>query len=184
MRAEEFAGFNIALPREKRIEIAAHVAYAGDAIGEQEREQGVLAPGRVGADACEVHMHVPQAGHKEFAASVDDVGRFVKLDSAGSADRGDAACNDDYSLIRLQSAVRSVNDADVLQDKRDVLGGTQNKWTEHYEKEESCQEPQATRPVWATEDHWLHTITPKRLEQKNDSRRGQKIVLDCALSIE
>ncbi len=123
VRTEEFAGFDIALPGEKHIEVAAHVAHTCDAIGEQEREQGVFAPGGIGADAGKVHMHVPQAGNEEFATSVDDAGGLIKLGSRGRADGSDSIFDDDDGLIRLRSAARSVDDADMLQDQRNILAG-------------------------------------------------------------
>ena len=120
MRAEEFAGFDIALPGEKSIEIAAHVANASNAIGEQQREQNIFAPGGIGANAGKVHMHIPQAGNEEFAVSVDDVGCFIELDSRDRTDRGNSASDDDHGLIRLRSSAGSVDDADMLEDERDV----------------------------------------------------------------
>jgi len=98
------------------MEIAAHVADTGDAVGEQKREQDVFAPGGISADAGKMHVHVPQAGNEEFAMSVDDVGGPIELGSRGRTDRGDSASDDDDGLIRVRSAARSVNDADMLQD--------------------------------------------------------------------
>ena len=73
MWTEEFPGFDITLPGEERFEIAAHVADAGDAVGEKQRKQGVFAPGGVGVHAGEVNVHIPQAGDQEFAAAIDNV---------------------------------------------------------------------------------------------------------------
>jgi hypothetical protein len=56
----------------------------------------------------------------------------------------------------------------MLEDERDVFNTQRNGRTKHYQEEESCQGLHATRPVRATEDHWLDTITPERLERNRD----------------
>ncbi len=61
VRREKRAGLDVTLPREQGIEIAAHVTNSGDAIGEEQREKNLFAPRRIGVDARDVDVHVPEA---------------------------------------------------------------------------------------------------------------------------
>ena len=61
MWTEKRAGLNVALPGKKRVEIAAHVAHPGNAVGEKQRQKNLFAPGRIGVDAGEMDVHVPEA---------------------------------------------------------------------------------------------------------------------------
>ena len=80
MRPQESAGFDVALPGEESVEIATHVAHAGNAVREQQREKDLFAPGRIGVDAREMDMHIPETGKQEFSGAVDGACGLGDLD--------------------------------------------------------------------------------------------------------
>jgi hypothetical protein len=63
-----------------------HVADAGDAVGQVERQEG-----RAGG----VYMHVPEAGDEVLPLAVHDPGPLRHLDLAGFADGRDPVAGDD-----------------------------------------------------------------------------------------
>ena len=94
-------------PGSERWPVAGHVAHASDAVGDVEREH-VPSAGH-----GEVHVHVPQAGDQELAATVDDARTGGDSGGGGRTFGDDAiAANDDVPIgARLSAA--SVDDGDV-----------------------------------------------------------------------
>ena len=85
-RAGNFSGGDLFAPVEQDGEIAAHVAHAGDAVGDEERKDDVAAAGEPIAERG-VDVHVPQAGDEEFAVAVDEDGVAGHLDHRADEDR-------------------------------------------------------------------------------------------------
>src|SRR5215472_6002002 len=151
MRAEQSAGLYVALPGEQRLQIAAHVAHAGDAMREQQRKQHVFAPLRISQNSRYVDVHVPQTGNKKFSPRVNDLVCFFGFALACGTDGMNAAIYDDNRLIRLRRRARSVNDRNVLQyepSRRASFGKQREK--KKQEDQLRCQ-LQASRPIRATE---------------------------------
>ena len=71
-RAQQAVRGNLAASLENGVQFAAHIANAGYAIGEEERENEI---GSVGGSVIEVHvgMHIPQARDQVFALGIDNL---------------------------------------------------------------------------------------------------------------
>ena len=81
-------------PVEKNGKVAAHVAHAGDAVGDEERKDDVAAAGEPIAERG-VDVHVPQAGDEEFAVAVDEARVAGHLDHRADEYGGDVIAFDD-----------------------------------------------------------------------------------------
>jgi hypothetical protein len=97
------------LPGEERVEIAAHVAHADNAICEKQGEKDLFAPGRIGVDACEMDVHIPEAGEKKFSGGIDGARGLRDLDLCSGSDGGDAATFDKNGLIELRGLAGGIN---------------------------------------------------------------------------
>lgn len=97
-RAEALPFCDLFSKRNQRFEIAAHVANAGDTVGEQERNDEFAAA--VGF-ACggKVDVHVDEAGYEEFSVGVEDLRAALDGDGVRRAEIGDALLFDDDRLI-------------------------------------------------------------------------------------
>ena len=81
VRPEHRPGLYVVLPGEESVKIAAHVAHAGNSVGQKQWEKNLFAPGRIGVDACKMDMHVPKTGKKELSGGINGAGGFGNLDS-------------------------------------------------------------------------------------------------------
>lgn len=109
MRPQEGAGLDVALPGEERVEIAAHVAHADNAICEKQREQDLFAPGRIGVDTRKMHVHVPEAGEKKSSGGIDGARGLRDLDLCSGSNGGDAATLDKNGLIEVRGLAGGIN---------------------------------------------------------------------------
>ena len=96
---------------EDGVECRAHVADAGDAVGEEEREDEVSAIGGGGVEV-DVSVHVPEAGDEVLAGRVDDLPGFG-FQAGGGFDAGDAVAGDDDGGVGQGFAGDCVDDCDV-----------------------------------------------------------------------
>src|ERR1700722_5696213 len=96
---------------EDGVEGAAHIADAGDTVGEEERKDKV---GTVGGSAIEVDVgvHIPEARNEVLALGVDDLACFG-ISSGGVSDAGDAIAVDDHGGVGLNFAVGDVDEGCV-----------------------------------------------------------------------
>ncbi len=102
------------------VQVAAHIADAGDAVGEEEREDEV---GAVIGHAVEVDMgmHIPQAGDEVLALGVDDLPCSGSV-FAGMLDAEDAVALDDDGGFGVYCAVGNVDELRVRDGER-LRGG-------------------------------------------------------------
>ena len=70
-----------------------------------------------------------------------------------------ASVRDDNRLIGLRWRAGAVNDGDVLKNQSVRRNGFGYRGKKQKKKDQFRRKLQATRPIWATEDHWPHTIT-------------------------
>jgi hypothetical protein len=88
-RTELRAARDVAPRGEDRLEVAAHVAHAGDPVGDEERQRDFAAAGDPVAEE-RVDVHVPESGDEELPLPVDHpraFGIFVPPDSPTAAMR-------------------------------------------------------------------------------------------------
>jgi len=113
-RAGDAMGGDLVASVQDGVEVAAHIAYAGDAVGEEEREDEVGAVGG-GAAEVDVGVHVPQTGDEVLTGGVDDLagGRRAR----GARDRVDAIVVDHDGAIRLGLSGDGIDDGDVRDGK-------------------------------------------------------------------
>src|SRR5262249_3695396 len=116
VRPDERATFDIALPREQCVEVAAHVANADDSVGEKQRQKDLLAPGWIRIHTGQMDVHVPQAGDQDFAGSVDASSVLWDFQTGCWADRDDTAIVDHDGLIGPRRAAGGVDQSDVGND--------------------------------------------------------------------
>ena len=103
-RTDFTSGRDARLPAERRINVVAHVPRSGDTVGDHER------PGEIGEDVHEaVHVHVPQSGNQELAATVDDCDAARKLCISSGPCEGDAIPLDQHRVLGMG---RTRNDID------------------------------------------------------------------------
>ena len=119
-RAGNFFGGDLLAPVEKNGKIAAHVAHAGDAVGDEERKDDVAAAGKPIAE-CGVDVHVPQAGDEEFAVAVDESRVAGELDHRADENGGDAIAFDDDGGVVFDGRGGGI-------DQRDVRDGDRRGW--------------------------------------------------------
>src|SRR5713226_3166526 len=74
-RSQQVSELDAGPPMLDLLEAAAHVAHTGDAIGNEQRENGFFIGAcgmcRVKLAIVHVNVHVPEAGDQEFLGSVD-----------------------------------------------------------------------------------------------------------------
>src|SRR5215472_2413965 len=121
-RTEEAAAFDFVAPILYGFEVAAHVANAGDSIGDEKRQRDLLGTGKPIAE-FEMDVHVPETGDEVRAAGVD-VGGSVAWIMRGFAGAGveDSILLDDDDLVRTNLAGADVHDVGV-RDDHSVLQG-------------------------------------------------------------
>ncbi len=105
-----------------RLQIAPHVARAGDAIGEQEGQDHFPAAGHPVAEE-RVHVHVPEARDQELARGVDRAGTGGRSSASGAGPHlRDPRTLDDDRHVLPQGAARGIDHGDVRDHER--RGGT------------------------------------------------------------
>ena len=109
--AEETVRGDLVAGVEDGVERAAHVADAGDSVGEEEGEDEVSAVGG-GRVEVDVGVHVPEAGDEVLAFGVDDLSGLW-FESRGASDAGDAVAVDDDGGVGLGCAGDGVDDGCV-----------------------------------------------------------------------
>ena len=80
------------------VEIAAHVANAGDAVGDEERKDEVGRRSRCGPVEVDMGVHVPEAGDEVLALGVDDLSSFG-IELGGGSNGGDSVAVNDYGEL-------------------------------------------------------------------------------------
>ena len=114
VRAEQLSGGNFLPPDDERGKFSAHVTNSRHTIRDQKWQQRLLAPGWIGHDACQMHMHIPEAGDKELALAIDYPGSRRDSNLARRSDFFDSATRNHHGLIWLGCGARGVNHGDVL----------------------------------------------------------------------
>src|SRR5580658_3335441 len=130
-RAEEPVRCDLAAGVQHRIEYAAHIPDARNAIGKQKRKDEV---GAIGGGVVEIYMgvHVPKTRNEKLAAGIDHLSRDW-LVFGGRSDVGYAISIDCHCGVGLRPAVRDV-------DERDVSDGESLRASERREDTDSDQE--------------------------------------------
>lgn len=73
----------------------------------------MFAPGRIGVNAREMDVHVPETRKQELSGGIDGVSSFRELEFCRGADGDDAAGFDENGLVRLRRASGGIDDRDV-----------------------------------------------------------------------
>lgn len=109
-----------------RIECAAHVADAGDAVGQEQWQHDIRSIGS-GAVEVDVRVHIPQTGDEICAMRVDDL---CSLGGEPAAVRhaGDAIAINDDGCVGLDGAAYRVDDVGVGNGKGLCLSGKCPQW--------------------------------------------------------
>jgi len=114
-RADDFAFSDFLAPGEENRDVSAHVAHAGNAVGDEEGQDDVASAGEPVAEGG-VHVHVPQAGDKELTAAVDDARVLRERHGGGVRDEGDAiSVNHDHG-VGLHRSGAGIDDGHVGDD--------------------------------------------------------------------
>ena len=92
---------------ENGVQLAAHIADAGYAVGEEERQNKI---GSVSSSVIEIDvgMHIPQAGDEVFALGIDDLS-CLGIAAARGSNTGDAVSADRYRGVGLRLARNRVD---------------------------------------------------------------------------
>ena len=147
-RANETTGFDFVAPVLHDIELAAHVANASDAVGDEKREGDFLRGGKPIAED-EMNVHVPQAGDEKEAVAIE--GRRIARIFRGlaRADRRDVIFFENDGLIGLQRACAHIDDGDVVEDEQIVgrrfLGEQRSAREKHREHENDGMKKKALK---------------------------------------
>ena len=107
-RSEDAVRGYVIAGQEYGVEGAAHIADAGDSIGEEEGkdEVGAISSGTVEVD---VGVHIPEARNEVLALGVDDLACFG-IGFGGVSDAGDAIAVDDHGGVGLTFAVGDIDE--------------------------------------------------------------------------
>jgi hypothetical protein len=103
-------------PAEQLLELAAHVAHAGDAVGEEQGKRDLLPAGEPVAEG-HVDVHVPEPGDQVAALALHDAGAFRNRDRARRADVDDPLAFHDDGRARLKASRLHVHDRHVTEDE-------------------------------------------------------------------
>ena len=111
------SGFNLVPPILHNVQVAAHVADAGHAVGDKERQRNIL---RVREPVAErqVHMHVPQARYQVPSLAIYAVGVARILGGFARPHGVNAVALQHHRLIRLQLSRAYVHDGHVVQNQQ------------------------------------------------------------------
>ena len=137
---DEASTLDFVAPGLNSFEIAAHIAHAGDAIGDEKRQGNFLGEGKPVAKG-EMDVHVPEA-RDEVAAFGADTGSVARVTSAFAADGVDAIALNDDDLVAANLAGADVDDVDVGDDEGVFEGpmllgrGSRRPKQKHREKRE------------------------------------------------
>ena len=116
-RADQGAGGDFFAPLLKHFQVAAHIAHAGYAVGDEQRQRDVFAARKPVAEDG-VDVHVPEAGDEELAGAVHMCpGQFYAHTPAGAGDRFDFSVANYDGAARLWRSAGSVDDGDVVDDQ-------------------------------------------------------------------
>ncbi len=110
-RAEHRAGCGIAAGGEDQVQVAAHVAHAGDSVGNEQR-QGHFFAARNPVSEEGVDVHVPQARDQILPGSVDYV-RLLEGVKVALAYVGDSIAIDDDGEVRARWAAGGIHNGDI-----------------------------------------------------------------------
>ena len=111
-RAGNFSGGDLLAPVLQNGKIAAHVAHAGDAVGDEERKDDFAAAGEPIAERG-VNVHVPQAGDEEFAVAVDKARVAGELDHRADENGADVIAFDDDGGVVFDGGGGGIDERDV-----------------------------------------------------------------------
>ena len=118
-RTNEAAGFDFVAPVLEDFQLAAHVANAGNAVGDEERKRDFLRAGKPIAEN-QMNVHVPQAGNEKESAAIEGWRVARILDGLAGTDRFDVILVEDDGLILQQRAGAHVDDGNVVEDEQIV----------------------------------------------------------------
>jgi len=104
-------------PLQQDVEIAPHVADAGDSVGDEERERD-LPPAGEPVSKYRMDVHVPQSGDEKLARGVHDLCPGREADRAALFDLRDMVALDDDRHVREGESPGDVDDGDVAQSER------------------------------------------------------------------
>jgi len=119
VRAEQPLLLDIFARLEDRVEIAAHIANAGDAVGDEERQGDVSSRFRAVVKKC-VDVHVPEAGDHVFSGGVDYFPVFRDSYVMLGSYLFNPIPGDDDKRIGVERTSRCVYHRDVRENKADA----------------------------------------------------------------
>ena len=175
-RSQHAPAFNLVPPGLNGCEVAAHVANAGDAVGNEKWQGNFLSP-REPIAKNKVHVHVPQTGNQKRASAVQNYGSVARITSLlAGADRGDAVPFNDDDLVRMDFAGPHVDDIDVGDDrhvlKRPILASGRPP-AEKQKQEEGPKHTEKSR----ADSHGQDCI-----EEREKKRESRWRVFLCAMA--
>jgi hypothetical protein len=94
------------------LDVPAHVANGGDAVGEEQRKNKLPAA-RGLAGAREVNVHVGQAGYEEFPGSIESLRAVRNRQRARWAERSDAVADDEQRYVLLRCGASRIDYGDI-----------------------------------------------------------------------
>ena len=112
LRPGTVARFDFAAQLRQAFHFSTHVANRGDAVGDEKREDEFAAAGRFSGTG-EVKVHVGEAGNKEFAGGVEDLGAARNAGRRRGTDRSDVLIGNQDGPVRLWNRAGGINDRDM-----------------------------------------------------------------------
>ncbi len=111
VRAQQFSAVDAPAPAFEHVRIAAHVTYAGHAVGNVQRVDHLFVP--CWRYECAMHMHVPQSGDQVFSVGIDDLNVPARADKAHLGQSADPPFLDDEGHTLSDLAVAYAHDVYV-----------------------------------------------------------------------
>ena len=99
-RPDDLAARDLFAPREKNRNISAHIAHAGDPVGDVKRQDDVASTGKPIAKSG-VDMHVPEPWNEILTSAIDHTRVLGRLNFCRVGNGADAIASDYYAPIGL-----------------------------------------------------------------------------------
>ena len=121
-RPDQRPGSNLLAPLLQHFQLAAHVAHARNAIGDEQRQRDLL-PAWEPVSEDHVDMHVPEPWDQELARPIHMHALQLPADaSRGTADLLDFSVAHNHRAMRLRRPAGHINDGDVMDDQNGRRG--------------------------------------------------------------
>ena len=97
-RADDLAARDLFAPRHENRNVSAHIAHAGDTVGDEKRQDDVASAGKPIAESG-VHVHVPQPRNEILTGGIDHSRVLRRLEFGRIGNGGDAIAGDNNGPI-------------------------------------------------------------------------------------